>query len=413
MTSPAPHIKVCEFYSGIGGYHIALSSIPDISFDVVAAFEISSNANIIYRHNFPSTTVLETNLCGLSADKLDRIIHKSRVKLVPSNPMTSPSNPMTSSVNPMTSTNDKDVMTSLETATMFVMSPPCQPFTRQGCKKDDTDPRSESVLHLFKIFPDLQHVPEYFFIENVQGFETSKTRSIIMEFFTSNNYHVVEFLLNSNSLGIPNSRLRYYLLARKQPFPELLSTPGIHTYIPNISSDSHPPPLSAYLETEPQGFEISDKFLSKWGWVLDIVTGESKRSCCFTKSYSVKAEGSGSVIQQAPDKQSTAQETLGAKQGNEPNNSSERDSATKTGQNTCPNNHRSMTGSTLTGDEFLEHMKSLNLRYFTPLEIARIHGVPEWYELPSTLSNKQLYKLLGNGLNVTVVKSLIENVLLR
>jgi tRNA (cytosine38-C5)-methyltransferase len=63
-------------------------------------------------------------------------------------------------------------------------------------------------------------------------------------------------------------------------------------------------------------------------------------------------------------------------------------------------------------EEFLLHMKSLNLRFFTPREIARIHGIPEWYSFPEALSEKQLYKLLGNGLNVSVVKLLLEKVLL-
>ena len=76
------------------------------------------------------------------------------------------------------------------------------------------------------------------------------------------------------------------------------------------------------------------------------------------------------------------------------------------------NNERSMCNSKLSKAEFLEHLKSLRLRFFSPREIARIHGIPDSYSFPEVLSEKQLYKLLGNGLNVSVVRLLIEKVLL-
>lgn len=378
-------LRVCEFYSGIGGYHIALSQIPDLSFEVAAAFEISSNANCIYRENFANTKVFETNLCGLTAARLDSILRKSAGSETRDGDVTSREDQVTS-----------------RHEVMFVMSPPCQPFTRQGIRKDDLDPRSESVLHLFDIFSQLSEMPHYFLLENVQGFELSNTRNKIMQFFIKHQYHVAEFLINSNQLGIPNSRLRYYLLARLQPFPEavqsvlddnqdfLSSIPGFELPLPTK-------PLSEYLEAEPPGYELSDKFLSKWGWVLDLVTPSSTRSCCFTKGYSVKAEGSGSVLQQSPDLSESIRQFSA-----DLNGSNEKEG----------NNERSMCNSKLSKEEFLEHMKSLRLRFFTPREIARIHGIPDSYSFPKALTEKQLYKLLGNGLNVSVVRLLIEKVLL-
>lgn len=355
-------MRVCEFYSGIGGYHLALAQVPGISYDVVAAFEISSNANCIYKHNFPNTPVLETNLCGLTAKRLGSILQKSSDLVVTSSPR----------------------------GVLFVMSPPCQPFTRQGARKDNLDNRSESVLHLFEMFSELQELPEYFLIENVKGFETSNTRNTILTFLNQHNYHIREFLLNSNTLGIPNSRLRYYLLARKHPFPSTNDSPtsDLLAEIPGLSPQDTTPQLSRYLESSPQGFDIPAKFLRKWGRVLDLVTPGSARSCCFTKGYSVKAEGAGSVIQQAG---------LG-----KPNC-----------QGDPPRNELSQQDSELEGDAFTEHMESLDLRFFTPREIARIHGIPDSYKFPESLSNKQLYKLIGNGLNITVVKLLMENVLFK
>lgn len=394
MLNPAaPVLKVCEFYSGIGGYHLALSQIPELSYKVVAAFEISSNANCIYRANFPATSVFETNLCGLTAARLESIIKKA-------------------SANHDQDFKSRDENDTSRDKVMFVMSPPCQPFTRQGVMKDELDPRSESVIHLFDMFSDLSSLPDYFLLENVKGFETSNTRNNIMQFFTQHQYHVVEFLINSNQFGIPNSRLRYYLLARKQPFPENIQSfadnkNSLLSFIPGCEDFATTPPLLEFLQEDPASCQLSDKFLSKWGWVLDIVTPSSTRSCCFTKGYSVKAEGSGSVIQQTPD---PSPGDLTRQERNE--TPQERSNPPSDLSRDKTENGRSMCNSKLSDGEFLQHMRSLNLRLFAPREIARIHGIPEWYSFPESLSEKQLYKLLGNGLNVTVVKLLIERILL-
>lgn len=50
----------------------------------------------------------------------------------------------------------------------------------------------------------------------------------------------------------------------------------------------------------------------------------------------------------------------------------------------------------------------LKLRYFTPREVANLHGFPNDFCLPSSLSLKQQYRLLGNSLNVLVVSELLN-----
>jgi tRNA (cytosine38-C5)-methyltransferase len=40
--------------------------------------------------------------------------------------------------------------------------------------------------------------------------------------------------------------------------------------------------------------------------------------------------------------------------------------------------------------------------------MARLHGFDDEYQFPNSLSIKQCYKLLGNGLNVVVVKELMK-----
>jgi site-specific DNA-cytosine methylase len=54
---------------------------------------------------------------------------------------------------------------------LWLMSPPCQPFTRLGNQKDDQDNRSASLLHLINLLPELINPPTYILLENVKGFD--------------------------------------------------------------------------------------------------------------------------------------------------------------------------------------------------------------------------------------------------
>ncbi|CAH3166989.1 unnamed protein product [Pocillopora meandrina] len=55
-----------------------------------------------------------------------------------------------------------------------------------------------------------------------------------------------------------------------------------------------------------------------------------------------------------------------------------------------------------------ELLSILKLRYFTPREVANLHGFPFEFRFPSSLSIKQQYRLLGNSLNVLVVSELLN-----
>uniref|UniRef100_A0A671NSA4 tRNA (cytosine-5-)-methyltransferase-like n=1 Tax=Sinocyclocheilus anshuiensis TaxID=1608454 RepID=A0A671NSA4_9TELE len=119
---------VLELYSGIGGmYYTLKSSVPA---EVVAAVYVNTTANEIYKHNFPNTLLLPKTIEGMMLQDFDKL--------------------------------NFDVI---------LMSPPCQPFTRDALLKT------------------------------------------LREF----DYSFQEFLISPTSLGIPNSRLRYFLIARRPP----------------------------------------------------------------------------------------------------------------------------------------------------------------------------------------------------
>ena len=171
-----PPLRVMEFYAGVGGMHYALLA-SEASFEIVTSIDINTNTNCVYGHNFPSTPHLNRNICGMMADELDSF--------------------------------KPDV---------FILCPPCQPFTRQGHRRDNLDRRTDSFFHLMQALTEMDHPPNYLLLENVQGFELSNTREHFVSILRKLGYEVQEFLLSPAQFGIPNSRLRFYLLAKRTPF---------------------------------------------------------------------------------------------------------------------------------------------------------------------------------------------------
>lgn len=65
------------------------------------------------------------------------------------------------------------------------------------------------------ILPKMTHPPNYILLENVKGFEESDSRDLLVEALAASGYEFQEFLITPLQIGIPNSRMRYYCLARK------------------------------------------------------------------------------------------------------------------------------------------------------------------------------------------------------
>ena len=105
--------------------------------------EINTMSNEVYKHNHPTTNLLNKNIAGLTQKEL--------LKLAPN---------------------------------VVVMSPPCQPHTRQGKQRDTEDPRSSPLAHLSNLLPSLPSL-NFLLLENVAGFETSKAREQVKSFCTT------------------------------------------------------------------------------------------------------------------------------------------------------------------------------------------------------------------------------------
>ncbi|XP_047280653.1 tRNA (cytosine(38)-C(5))-methyltransferase isoform X8 [Homo sapiens] len=306
-------LRVLELYSGVGGMHHALreSCIPA---QVVAAIDVNTVANEVYKYNFPHTQLLAKTIEGITLEEFDRLSFD-----------------------------------------MILMSPPCQPFTRD----------------------------------------------LLIQTIENCGFQYQEFLLSPTSLGIPNSRLRYFLIAKLQSEPLPFQAPGqvlmefpkiesVHpqkyamdvenkiqekNVEPNISfdgsiqcsgkdailfkletaeeihrknqqdSDLSVKMLKDFLEddTDVNQYLLPPKSLLRYALLLDIVQPTCRRSVCFTKGYGSYIEGTGSVLQTAEDVQ-------------------------------VENIYKSLTN--LSQEEQITKLLILKLRYFTPKEIANLLGFP-------------------------------------
>ncbi|CAG9865199.1 unnamed protein product [Phyllotreta striolata] len=324
-------MKVLELYSGIGGMHLALKE-SDLEYNVVASIEINNAANEIYKLNFPNTPLYNLNIEGLTPEFVNKL-------------------------NPDT----------------ILMSPPCQPFTRNGLQNDVKDPRTASFIHVLKL---LEHVNvERILIENVKGFEKSEMREILVDTLKKNGFEYQEFILSPHQIGVPNSRHRYYCIAKKQPGFSFEAGPLKVDFIKSPTKECFS--IGSILEENvDKQYFLSDKILSKYYGVLDISYKQSTRSCCFTKAYSRFIEGTGSVV-------------------------------TDKNENEVVEVFEKL--KTLDSDATkLELLRSLNLRFFTPKEVCRLMSFPDDFVFPASISNRKKYMVLGNSINVKVVSELIK-----
>ncbi|KAI9226277.1 MAG: S-adenosyl-L-methionine-dependent methyltransferase [Piptocephalis tieghemiana] len=364
-------LRVLEFYSGIGGMHYSIEQ-SGIKAKVVGAFDINTTANDVYRHNFPQAHLYQRNIEALPLAFYEK-----------------------------------------QAADMYLMSPPCQPYTRLGNQQGSLDPRAKSFIYLLDILGKLTRPPQYILVENVKGFECSDSRDLLVDRLGQYGYNFREYLLSPLQLGIPNSRLRYYLLAKKAPldFPDVPEHQGVLQYhFPGMDGPSsldvdggdrqgrgeqHPytlegtPSIREYLgERMGKGVSeeiiLSTRTISKYGMLLDIVQGSSRRSCCFTKGYYHQVEGTGSVLHMHD--QVDVHPMFDRLQ-------------------------RSITkeGPTDTTEELAQQIRDeAGLRYFTEHEIARLMGFPDTLEFPEGMNRKQRYRVLGNSLSVDVVSTLLS-----
>lgn len=349
--------RVLELFSGIGGMHHALRSSYHLTliangclalitlsllsgsgkqFKIISAIDINPVANSIYNHNFGPETAKSSNILGLTAERITKL--------------------------------GVDVI---------LMSPPCQPFSRNGNFKDVNDHRADPFVHICDLLDKIPTV-QFILLENVKGFERSQACELYKTRLNIAGFHFKEYILSPHDFGVPNTRHRYYCVARRTPFEAPAGE------IIRQSSTRHTVPLKTIGEIVEPNSESLEKYLiradilRKRLSIMDVCTPDSTNSMCFTKAYTHYAEGTGSVYS--------------------PLSRAEFDAV------------YSNMETTESEEERLLLLGKLRVRYFTPQEVARLMSFPEDFRFPKGTTDKQCYRVLGNSINVLVVSSLFDEI---
>lgn len=114
------------------------------------AVDVNNVANDVYKHNFPGIQIINRNIQSLTAKEIREL----------------------------------DVDTVL-------MSPPCQPFSRNGKYLDENDPRTNSFIYFIDLLGHLEKI-NYILMENVKGFECSTVRNLFVNKLKECNFDFQE-----------------------------------------------------------------------------------------------------------------------------------------------------------------------------------------------------------------------------
>lgn len=379
-------ISYVEFYAGIGGWTMALeealgriqplASKQNLRLRRLAALDHSDLCTRAFEHNFGS-------------DKKSFAIERLSLQQVED-----------------------------WSATVWAMSPPCQPHTRQhdNQKEDLKDPRSSSFLHICSLLEkmDQKSLPSLLFLENVIGFETSSSCQRWRQVLADRKYHIGHFHLSPTQVGLPNDRPRYFCVAIQEdniqedardrdPAETALQSHvkfetkvgsteavilkhlgALDVILEDEKSDcTNLPRISAFLDKQGESdvatLRIPEKVLSSnASWCFDIVAPNHRRSACFTQSYGRFIKGTGSVLYEDSDAKLRDKLILMAP--------SEREFE----------------------KDWAKDLDLSKLRYFSGKEMARLLGFRDSFSFPQSHTVKQQWKLLGNSLNVRVASRLVE-----
>lgn len=261
------------------------------------------------------------------------------------------------------------------------------------------DPRSASFLHIIDLMEKMcqESLPSLVFVENVVGFESSKSFEKWSAVLSQRDYQSCTFHLTPTQVGLPNDRPRFFSIAIQKSLLAVDSTEQnpLLSYMRTSTEASHIfrsiselsvkeesetielPPIGNFLDDDNGDacLQIPSKIIkSNSSWCFDIVTPTTRRSSCFTHSYGRYVRGTGSVLY------------------------SEKCSQIQL----VPPEEREFK------DDWAKSLDISKLRYFSGMEMARLMGFSKEFSFPSDCSMKQQWKLIGNSLNVRVASKIIE-----
>ncbi|MBI4882133.1 MAG: DNA cytosine methyltransferase [Planctomycetes bacterium] len=233
-------MRVLELYCGIGGCAAALDGVADVTL----AVDTNRRALAVYGRNFAHPAAARS-IEGVGAEELLRL-----------------------------------------NADLWWMSPPCQPYTRRGLRRDLDDPRAASFVALLERIREVG--PRYVALENVPEFADSRACARLRGVLEQCGYQARTLLLCPSELGMPNRRRRFYLVAGLEPLLPWPALTGEKRLRLVDALDPHPDP-SLWLAPD---------IVRRYEHALDRVdpSDPAARTSCFTASYGRAIIRSGSYL---------------------------------------------------------------------------------------------------------------------
>ncbi|MCA9520283.1 MAG: DNA cytosine methyltransferase [Myxococcales bacterium] len=312
-------VRVLDLFCGIGGLAAALEGFADAA--VVGAIDVNRQALAVYGANFP---------------------HPIQPRTIESLPL--------------------EAFAAAD-ADLWWLSPPCQPHTQKGARRDVDDARSAALHNVVQAIGALK--PRYLALENVFGFVGSRAHRELRQTLDRHGYLVHERQLCPSALGVPNRRPRFYLTASRDGLVATLGRSSCETLgdgAPAFEGRSGSPlvarpcsahaSLAARLEREPDEALIVDPALvARYRGALDLVDPHRADAiaACFTSGYGRAVVRCGSYL------------TDGAQ-----------------------------------------------VRRFSPREIASLLGFAPSYRFPPTIERRTAWRLLGDSLSVPAVREALR-----
>lgn len=236
-------VRMVEWHCGIGGTAAALGECAS----AIAAIDIHREALEIYRANFPGHRPMCRNIESLKPAEV----------------------------------------AGWGAADFWWMSPPCQPHTVLGHKRDLDDPRSKSFENLLKLIEELK--PPNLAMENVPGFGASRSRQMLLDKLDAAGYVWAEETVCPTRYGWPNRRERFYLAASREAGG--LKSPSETTIRAVPLADLVDPDADA-----DDRLRVDAEFVDRYRGAIHEAdrTNPAERTNCFTSAYGRSPTRTGS-----------------------------------------------------------------------------------------------------------------------
>lgn len=105
------------------------------------------------------------------------------------------------------------------------LSPPCQEFSIANAHPDLNSSRALALDNCYHILDYLQ--PDRIIVENVKEYRHSAPMDRFRSWLEINDYNYIEQIVNCANTGVPQSRIRYFLMADRHQHPR--SLPSTHS----------------------------------------------------------------------------------------------------------------------------------------------------------------------------------------